>query len=112
MTGANYFTARSFKNIGEWSGVASIKMSKFTGIMRFWGRVTVNFGPIYRVPVHRHFLGTASSAVPGSLTIEGERGFHLLLKQKMELLPPFLSNEPGTRQSWTRYPLPVYSIKL
>jgi hypothetical protein len=41
-----------------------------------------------------------SNPVPGSLNIEGGREFHLLLKQKMELrwnlLPPFLSNEPGT----------------
>jgi hypothetical protein len=34
--------------------------------------------------------------VPGSLNKKGGRRFHLLLRKRLHLFPPFLSNEPGT----------------
>jgi hypothetical protein len=34
--------------------------------------------------------------VPGSLNKKGGRRFHLLISKRLHLLPPFLSNEPGT----------------
>jgi hypothetical protein len=38
----------------------------------------------------------ATSAVPGLLNTKEKRRFHLLLSKRWHLLPPFLSNEPGT----------------
>jgi hypothetical protein len=34
--------------------------------------------------------------LPGSLDKKEERRFHLLPRKRWHLLPPFLSNEPGT----------------
>jgi hypothetical protein len=40
--------------------------------------------------------GSDSKTVSGSLDKKGGRIFHLLLNKRCHLLPPFLSNEPGT----------------